>query len=85
MSILFAAAARPQPSLLDQTQSIAISKPYQGIVTALEAFQVRAMVLSEALYRSDTLWIEYYYTPGRQNKRLAFVFSSLGSKILIKR
>ncbi|MGA8599864.1 MAG: hypothetical protein WB663_00485 [Beijerinckiaceae bacterium] len=40
------------------------------------------MVLSEALYRSDTLWIEYYYTPERQNKRLAFVFSSLGSKIL---
>ncbi|HEX3180455.1 MAG TPA: hypothetical protein VHR44_04250 [Beijerinckiaceae bacterium] len=40
------------------------------------------MILSEALYRSETLWIEYYYTPERPNKRLAFAFSSLGSKIL---
>jgi hypothetical protein len=33
--------ARSQASL-DQTQSVVISKPYQGIVTALEAFQMRA-------------------------------------------
>jgi hypothetical protein len=41
-----------------------------------------AMVQSQVLYRSDTMSIEYYFKPDHKNRQLAFVFSSLGSKIL---
>jgi hypothetical protein len=40
------------------------------------------MVLSQALYESESMRIDYYRKSDRQNRQLAFVFSSLGSKIL---
>jgi hypothetical protein len=40
------------------------------------------MIQSKILHRSDTMSIEYHCNEDRQNRQLAFLFSSLGSKIL---